>query len=65
MRARATLPSCWIRAISRLNLEDRVVEVHRHPRDGRYASVTAYRGDDTIALRAFPDIVVTARELVG
>jgi Uma2 family endonuclease len=51
--ARAGVPEYWI-----VNLRERVVEVHRAVREGRYATVTAHGRDETIHPEAFPDIAV-------
>ena len=51
--ARAGIPEYWI-----VNLRERVVEVHRAVREGRYTTVTAHGRDETIHPEAFPDIAV-------
>jgi Uma2 family endonuclease len=56
---------CGVEEYWILDLEGRVVEVHRDPIEGRYASVTTRRGDDIVELLRFPDVSMTARDLVG
>lgn len=48
--AESGVPEYWV-----VNLVDHVVEVHREPRDGAYASVSRHDASQTLALEHFPD----------
>jgi Uma2 family endonuclease len=48
--ARAGIPDYWI-----LDMQNRRMIVHREPAAGRYASVIAYRADESVAPLAAPD----------
>jgi Uma2 family endonuclease len=56
---------CGVQEYWILNLEERVVEVHRDPVNGQYASLSVHRDDGTIHVQRFPDVAMTARDLVG
>jgi Uma2 family endonuclease len=45
------VPEYWI-----VNLVDRVVEVHRQPRAGRYEELSVHPKEEHLRLLAFPDV---------
>jgi Uma2 family endonuclease len=54
-------PEYWL-----LDVENAVVEVYRHPRDGGWTETFTLRAADTIRPVSFPDIEVSlARVLLG
>ena len=57
--AQGEVPEYWL-----VDLEARVVEVHRRPEGGRYAVIKAAKEDDILAPLAFPDIVLTVRDVL-
>jgi Uma2 family endonuclease len=57
--ARAGVPEYWI-----VNLDERVVEVHRDPRDGAYATVTTHGEGQVLRPAAFDDIEVPIAEVL-
>jgi hypothetical protein len=48
-----------------VNLTERVVEVCRAPRDGRYEDVTRHERDETLRLAAFPDVAVAIGQFLS
>ena len=54
--ARCGIPELWI-----VNVPGRVMECHRGPVGDRYETVTEHHPNETIALAAAPDIVVTSQ----
>ncbi|MGE0709092.1 MAG: Uma2 family endonuclease [Planctomycetota bacterium] len=48
-----------------VNLQDDLIEVFREPRDGQYTSVRSEGLGSSIALAAFPDVVVQVSDLLG
>jgi Uma2 family endonuclease len=57
--ARARIPEYWI-----VNLDDRVLEVYRDPRDGIYARATSHRPGETLSPEAFGDIRVPVADVL-
>lgn len=57
--AEAAVPEYWV-----VDLQHAVIRVHRHPRDGRWASVVEVDGG-SLAPLAFPDAVVDVGALLG
>lgn len=57
--AETEVPEYWI-----VNLIDDVLEVHRDPRGGAYASRTILKPDDRVAPLAWPDLEVSGRDLL-
>lgn len=53
MYAKAGIPDYWI-----VNLNDKVLEVHRKPLGSRYNEITTLRNTDTLAPLAFPEISI-------
>jgi Uma2 family endonuclease len=58
--ATAGIPEFWL-----VNLVDRVVEVHRQPREGRYDLVVRVTAGQPLAPVAFPDIRFRADIVIG
>jgi len=52
------VPEYWV-----VNAAERVVEVYREPRDGRYATMTTFRIGEKIALAKFSDVSVPVAEV--
>jgi Uma2 family endonuclease len=46
-----------------VNLVEHCIEVHREPSDGKYQSVTAYRGGASISPLAFPTISLSVKQV--
>jgi Uma2 family endonuclease len=57
--AAAGIQEYWI-----VNLVDRVIEVHRAPREGRYTDVAQHGRGVTLRPLAFADVVVAVGELI-
>lgn len=57
--AAAGIPEYWI-----VNLADRVIEVHRDPRDGAYGNTASRAPGDTITLAAFADVCVAVADIL-
>jgi Uma2 family endonuclease len=57
--ARGSIPEYWL-----VDLEGRVVEVFRRPEGAAYASVIRIGEAGTVSPLAFPDLVVSVRELL-
>ncbi|HEY3355853.1 MAG TPA: Uma2 family endonuclease [Polyangia bacterium] len=57
--AAAGVPEYWI-----VNLRERVVEVHREPRDTAYATVTRRDDREILTLLEFADVTVPVADLV-
>jgi Uma2 family endonuclease len=57
--AAAGIEEYWI-----VDLVDRVVEVHRAPRDGRYTEVSREGRESTLRPLAFPDVAVALGDLL-
>lgn len=51
--ARAGIPEYWI-----VDLKRRMVEVHRDPAGGEYATMQAYGPNDAVALAAVPEVTI-------
>jgi len=47
------------------NVAETLIEVHRGPADGRYASVTRHAVGETLCPEAFPDLTVSVAEVFG
>ena len=58
--AEAKIAEYWI-----VNLVDRVLEVYRGPKDGRYGSVTNLRAGADVSLVAFPDVMLPVNAIVS
>ncbi len=59
--ARFGIPEYWL-----VNLTEQCLEVYRQPEaNGCYQSVARYERSDTIAPLAWPEVVVSIRELLG
>lgn len=58
--ARAGIPEVWIANVSR----DRLL-VYRDPGPDGYRTELTLRGDETVSPLAFPDLVFTARQILG
>jgi Uma2 family endonuclease len=58
--AAAGVPEYWI-----VNLPARVVEVHRQPEGGRYASVVTQSSETQLAAEALPEAPLQLRDLFG
>jgi Uma2 family endonuclease len=56
--ARASIPEVWI-----LKVQDRQLEVYRHPKDDRYTEKQLLQPSDTLALLAFPDVPIALSEV--
>lgn len=56
--ARAGIPEYWV-----VDLTDQRVLRHRVPRDGRYAIVEEFRGDDKITSQTEPPITIAVAEI--
>jgi Uma2 family endonuclease len=54
------VPEYWV-----VNAAERLVEVHREPRHGRYATERSFGVGETIALVKFPDVSVAVAEVFG
>jgi Uma2 family endonuclease len=59
MYARAGIPEYWI-----VNLDERVVEVHRVAGDGGYATVITHGPEQTLSPEAFGDVIVPIEEIL-
>jgi Uma2 family endonuclease len=57
--ANANVEEYWI-----VNLVDDVIEVHREPARGRYATITTHRRGERIRLAHFPDIELGVDDLL-
>ncbi|WP_394838871.1 Uma2 family endonuclease [Pendulispora rubella] len=57
--AETGVPEYWI-----VNLIDHVVEVHRQPQGGKYASVTVARRGESLAIEQFPDVVIPIESIL-
>jgi Uma2 family endonuclease len=53
------IPEYWI-----VNLVDAVIEVHRSPRDGSYASTDTYRKGQAVRPSAFPELEIRVEDVV-
>ena len=60
MYAEAGILEYWV-----VNLRDRVVEVHTHPRVGLYENRQTVRPGEVVHLQSFPDIGIAIADLVG
>jgi Uma2 family endonuclease len=58
--AEANITEYWI-----VNLKERVIEVHRDPRAGRYRSTAVYSSSDEVRPLASPDLVLRPSMLWG
>lgn len=58
--ANASVPEYWV-----VNLADRVIERHSDPVGGSYARLTPYRGGESVAPLAFPDLVLRIDDVFG
>ena len=58
--ARAGIPEAWL-----VDLATERIRVHREPRGGEYASVRSLSRGATIALLQFPDVTVSADDVLG
>ena len=58
--AQADIPEYWI-----IDLNRRVLIVHRQPRDAEYASVQQYEGDARVAPEALTDVELAVGSLFG
>jgi Uma2 family endonuclease len=57
--AREGVPEYWIVALS-----ERVIEVYREPRDGKYTQVTQHAMGETVRPQAFPDVEVPVADVI-
>lgn len=57
--AAAGVPEYWI-----VNLEERVLEVHRMPSGGAYAAMALHPRGDRVALPGFEDVLVAVDEIL-
>ena len=55
----AAVDEYWI-----VNLVDQVVEVHRDPTNGEFCTKLTYQRGDTIAMVAFPDVIVAVSDIL-
>jgi Uma2 family endonuclease len=58
--AECGVPEYWV-----VNLIDRRIEVMTEPRDGRYSSEKHYAKGESVAVGAFPDIVIAVDDVIG
>jgi Uma2 family endonuclease len=58
--ARAGLPEVWI-----VNLPEKIIEVYREPRDGRYASAQRVSPGQPLTPSTFSDVAIDTRALFG
>lgn len=58
--ARFGIQDYWI-----VDLSGRTVEVHREPRGDRFRTTTRHSGEDSVALLAFPDVVLSVADILG
>ncbi len=57
--AASAVAEYWI-----VNLIERVVEVYREPRAGRFTRIERHKAAEVISPQCFPDIVVALSELL-
>ena len=57
--ARAGIPDYWI-----IDLQSRLVDVHRGPSDAGYSNVTSHREDEALTLLNFPDVQVQIHSIL-
>jgi len=58
--ARAGIPEVWL-----VDLNGEGVAVYREPRPGGYREVLTVRGSDRLSPQAFPELVLTPRQILG
>jgi Uma2 family endonuclease len=58
--ARAGIPEVWI-----VDLQRRVVEVHRAPQGGKYEQGESIHGDRVLTPALAPDVTITLRQVFG
>ena len=58
--ARAGIQEYWI-----VNLPEKVLEVHRQPREGLYRSILRLTTGDEVDLLAFPDATLSVAAILG
>lgn len=57
--AASSVEEYWV-----VNLVQRVIEIHRDPRDGRYIVHTVAKPGESVAPQAFPDLVIPVDQLL-
>lgn len=58
--ARANIQEVWL-----VNLMENCIEIYSSPRSGGYEFSKTIRNDQTISPKAFPDISLTAKQILG